>query len=374
MSLTQSIDYTTDTYEVNITNAHIEDGTTQDTSSASNFSVLLDPSLSLSPLLHLRAVEAELTLDTLQIGGLPLSFTCLEECKILLTLPLDIVKCNRQINDEQLKPLNATPLKLKSDDHICETPKDVIAFINDKFRYSVNYYIIASYLRIFFDDEILKDFDNKPLSLQDINLLLQYIDAMLHIRHTAHLRLCALLGDNIDIASKIKTTEKKGFITSTNEAKALRESECLKPTAERPETPNTKFFDFSLFHAKTCNLNANATGPDKDRDAINSSIITDFDNWLTNVDVDINADKFTPKAIKDLNTYRLSNQNLIDVGLQARNILFLEKDRIAGKAKPKSQLFHQDFFVAELDLSQQRTIFKLHPKQFFLFQQKYHTH
>ena len=238
MSFRQSIDVTTDVYELNITNAETEDNlSSDDTSSASDFSLLLHPHLDLSPLLHLRAVEAELTLDSLQIGGLPLTFTRTEQSEVLLTLPEEAVKCNRKFNDPKLKESNEEPLKIKSADHICEQPSDAIAFINNTFRYRINYYIISTYLKFFFDDDILIPTINSPLTHADINLLLQYIDGMLYIRHTVHQELNKLLGLTDDISQKIKMSTTGKYMTSAKEELILSKSAFIKAKAERkPKT------------------------------------------------------------------------------------------------------------------------------------------
>ena len=88
-----------DHYTLFIDNKETEN-TLDDTqlSSASDFSILLNPQLDLSSLLYLRAVEAKIAVGHLFLDNLPLTFTESEVIKVNVTIPLDSVDGNMTFN------------------------------------------------------------------------------------------------------------------------------------------------------------------------------------------------------------------------------------------------------------------------------------
>lgn len=352
-------DQTTDTYELNVDNFKEENGLDGDsTSCASAFSVTLDPSLDLAPLLYVRAVEAELRCSFLSVSGLPLSFTRSENADILLSIPVDAARCNRLLNSTTVTELNGKALSIQNADHVCPTPAHVIDYMNTTFRFHVNFLFISRYLRFFLDDDILPDAVGSFLTHGDIRLLQFYIDAALYTRNQLHLILCKYLQVTDDISAKIvysttKTTAK--CLALSAETKLLAESECIIAIAERTQAVRTKTVDFTVFHE--VNLNRSETLA-----TLNTSISDSIGVWLE--DLGFNLDTIDEETKTAFSLYLDSNKKLIEIGLLARNLLFLEKGRIDGRVRSESRLFQTDFFRMSLDVSGQRCVFSSQPKQF----------
>ena len=93
------LDDTTEIYQLCIDNQKQEDmGNEQQTSSAGEFEILLQPNLDLSPLLYLRAVEAELALQSLLITSVPLCFSRAETCQVYLEINPKTAFANKLFN------------------------------------------------------------------------------------------------------------------------------------------------------------------------------------------------------------------------------------------------------------------------------------
>ena len=353
------MDQTTELYELNIDNTKQEDGLGHYTPScAGNFSVLLDPSLNLSPLLYLRSLEAEMALSGFSTTGLPLSFTSSEDAHVLLDIPTDVAGGNQLFNTAAVKIMNKVPLALPNADHFCRTPKEVVEYMNDTFRFRVNFFFIARYLRIFMDIDPLPDIPDGPLTHHDIRLLLNYIDAALYTRNQRHMILCRFLDLTTNVARTVVYHTTKSIVSTTGEAKIISDSQCITPLADRTQTLLGTSVNFTLFHSK------DITRPSEALDAIKTSIEEGVREWLTDLAYDL--DNIDAQTRIDILKYIESNKKLIDVGLLARSLLFLEKDRIDRRKDTTSRLFQTDFFHMDLDLSKQRSVFFFQPKPYLL--------
>ena len=77
-----------------------------DISSASDFSITLNPALDLSPLLYLKSTEGELCIRELFIDNLPICFTESETIDVTVNVPPSSVVFNMQFNVHKTNNLN----------------------------------------------------------------------------------------------------------------------------------------------------------------------------------------------------------------------------------------------------------------------------
>ena len=92
MALLNRMDQGTDLYVLDLTNDQSESTLDADSpSSASNFNILLSPTLDLSSLLYLRSVAAEITLAQLTVDALPLTATKRESITVRVDIPHTVI-------------------------------------------------------------------------------------------------------------------------------------------------------------------------------------------------------------------------------------------------------------------------------------------
>ena len=359
MSCSGPVDISVENYELNLTNKTTEDALDDESHScAGNFEVLLQPHLDLTPLMYLKAVENEIVLDSIQVGGMPLTFSRLEQCHIVITLPTYIAASNKYINEWKLKQQNRDAMVLPLADISCRDTKEVVDFLNDAFRCRVNYFLLCQYLRVFFDDEILKPHSSQPFTSNDLKVLIRMVDVALYSRKVFHDELCRLTGHVDDISDVVTFSGKKDLVDKKTEQSIVEESECLHPFNERQGSSRAKTVHFDLFYG------IDVTKPSTERNAVDITIKNGAIFWLKRLGFSVDEiTSIDADSLQDLQRYRASNRDLIDIGLFARRILYTEKDRIDRRVK-RSLLFHEDFCVLSLDVGRQRAIFNLHPKQF----------
>ena len=103
----------TDSLELHIDNVILEDNIPEtETSTASQFTTVLQKSLDLSPLMYLRSVECELTLQNFHLSSLPLSTINNELIYVYVELSPDIVLSNKWLNKARMKLVNKVPLDI----------------------------------------------------------------------------------------------------------------------------------------------------------------------------------------------------------------------------------------------------------------------
>ena len=352
------MDSLTDTYEVFLDNVDQENSLKDDDkSTAGEFTVHLQPYLDLSSLLYLRSVQAEITLDRIEVGSLPLTFSRLEQVQTVLEIPMEYSTVNQWMNHTELKALNLNPLVLTLTDHVCSEPQQVVDFCNETFRHRINYFILTRFLNLFFDDEVLNVDCRSGFTLADLRLLNRYIDITLFTRQILHNLLCKLIEVQDESVSRtILYSNVKEFTTERVESKIINESKAIKSVAERRSSRVGKSVSFNLFYgvdvSKTSEL----------RNAAQKAVETEILEWLTKVDIDPTVEVVGDDA-EFIRENIDSNKQLINMGLQSRNLVQLEKDRLGGRVT-KGSLFHLDVISLSLDYSGQRAAFSIQPKKF----------
>ena len=357
--LHQKHDMTTDTYSINVCNTVVEDALgDHQISSASNFDVVLHPQLNLHSLLFLRAVEAELSLSTLHISSLPLTFSRHENCYVKLRIDEATVDSNRSINRYFLKKYNEDSLIINSDDQTCTQTKDAIEFVNELLEFRVNYYIIARLLQVCFDTDVLKIMRPSAFNHQDIRLLLRYIDIASFTRLCLHKHFCALAQiEDDDISDKITYwTTQTNKMTRAKEEKTYEESSVLNRPGDRIPTDIEKLMKFDEL------LQVDLAKESDERNDVESVIKTETLFWLQQLAFTLENGIIPLSERKEFMAFVESNKRLIDAGNMAKTILLMEKERI--DMRRTNELFHRDFALLKLDRNKEKCKFHLFPKQF----------
>ena len=118
----------------------------RDISSASDFSVTLNPALDLSPLLYLKSTEGQLCIKELFIDNLPICFTESETIDIEISIPPSSVEFNMHYNIHKTNDLNKRLLQLAVGDFCCSDPQLALDYVNNLLRYSLNHEIMRRFV------------------------------------------------------------------------------------------------------------------------------------------------------------------------------------------------------------------------------------
>ena len=370
MSYHRELDQTTDEYEINVDNCSLENNLSEgEPSTAGNFPVVLSKRLDLTSLIYLRSSDAEMNLSSLQLNGLPLSFTRAEDCIVQFSLPPSIGSCNQLFDDERISSFNENFLRIPTTDHVCPSPSDAISYMNNLTAFQINHFIISRYLRAFLDTNVLPDLSKGPFSASDIRLLLNYVDAGLYTRKALHLKLSSYLDPNDRTQPpNIVYTVAKQLVSQAQEASMLEESDCIIPLADRMISTKPKIVDFSHFHSLAISVQPVPHTPKETEDvkdhrtkitALINTLHTNIQNWLK--DMRFNLQNIKQSDKNEIKAFVASNKSLIKIGLLARQLLLLEKERDTEAPKRRTLLFHADFLNYSLDLSRQRCVFHTQP-------------
>ena len=352
------MDSLTDTYEIFVDNVDEENNLKDDDrSTAGQFTVHLQPFLDLSSLLYLRSVQAEIALDRIEVGSLPVTFSRQEQVQTVLEIPLAYSTVNQWMNHTELKALNSTALVLPLTDHVCSEPKQVVDFFNETFQHRINYFLLTRFLNLFFDDEVLDVQCKSGFKVRDLRLLNRYIDVALFTRQVLHDIMCKLIDVQDDsVARTAIYSNLKEFTSERVEARIINESKTIKSVEERRSSRAGKTVTFSLFYG------VDVSKVNELRTAAQKAVETEILRWLTKLDLDptVTAEGEDADFLRE---NIASNKKLIQLGMQCRNLVQLEKDRLDGRV-PKTSLFHLDVISISLDYSGQKCSFSLQPKKF----------
>ena len=336
-----------DHYTLFIDNKETEDAL-NDTqlSSASDFSILLNPQLDLSSLLYLRAVEAKIAVGHLFLDNLPLTYTESEVIKVNLTIPLDSVNGNMNFNRTATELQNNIPLQLGMSDFCSSDPQETLQFANDILHYSINHFITYRYLLSFLDCNVFEDDYLHTLLPKDINLLQQYVNIALISRQAVCNLVAKKIGDKLDPTPLVLASDIQGF-TAATEKTTLNASKCLRSLESRPSKIH-KYIDFTLFY----NIDISKT-PEASEDVKSAltAVETEALRWLTDMGLfETTADgSLTTDNIKTLEGILTSNRMLIQHGLNARRVLLHTSQRKDNRTKVSKDIFTNDILALSID-------------------------
>ena len=378
----------TDKYEIFISNNSAEDNLQPDEmSSASSWTTTLDSSIDLSSLLYLKASSAEVCVSQFNIDSLPMCFIETEKLTVNLTIPEDVALCNQHYGSDALKNrFNPVPYIIPLENFATSEAEMAINFLNEKLSIPMSHFVLRSYLRIVLDTEIFIEHVSTTLSLDDVNLILKYLDCILFSRDIVHQHLFSLIEATITNLSptnpsstsitdpsptsitnpsptnpsptsitdyapiKITFHHKGAMITETKEKEFIKASTTLRPVEERPQPRNPSNMDLTLFYGVNLqNAYTAETGP-------KNTVISRTDTWLSNLAIiervnenDPNSN-LTTDSLDDMKKIITSNKILISQAIKAREVLTLLKTHIDKRNKQStSQLFHSAPITLSLD-------------------------
>ena len=370
MSSLYALDATTDTYDIYVSNQSIENELDEnEQSSAGKFTVLLQPELNLSSLLYMRSIDAELSLTQLHVNNLPLTMSRRENCQIYLEIDVDTVGVNQYYNVDSLTEFNKVPLTIHLEDHMCKNPEQVVSYVSDIFKHRINNFIMARYLRIVCDNDIMNIESRENITQSDGKLINRYLDCALFVRNEIHNFLLAIIGERAtgdnDISKKIQMNGKGVDITVKIEDEILGHSQCLKLKNEREHALEKKTVDLTSFYNIDL-VNENTSVPNtKAISDLRGNIKTQLVSWLTTMGFTLTRHSITNSDdINEIKGHIASNIKLIEHAVMVRSLLRLELDRETGQIRTNSKLFRQDILTANTDVSQTRCVFSIFPKQF----------
>ena len=332
-------------------------GNDEEDSTASNFEVILQPTVDISNLLFLKSTEAEIGLSELTIDNTCLTFKRSEKIQCFVKIDIQKPSVNWLVDKTTLTAWNNKPLQINFADYCATSNEDGIQYLNSMIEHNINFHIIHAYLMNFLDSNVFcDDFldgvgSDKTISMtkDETKLLYRWIDIALFVRRLINNVLMTKLDDpkpTLDIPpySNVKFAHDK-----TVEDGILAASKNLRSFDDRERTRG-KLIDYQLFY----NVDLTKT-TSSDITRLSNTVSLNFETWLDLVQPG-------PNELQEfLQNIQATNASAIEQGLKARHILRLEADR-GGKGL--KFLFNLDFLELKVDDSRQKVKFKTNGEAF----------
>ena len=320
-------------------------------SSASSFSILLNPTLDLSALLYLRATEGKISVQSFFLDNLPLAFTKSEYIDVQVNIPPSSVEVNMANNRSAITYSNGKKFQLSLDDVCCSEPQVALDYINDVLKYSVNHEIMRRSVISALDCDIFENDYLYKLSKDETQLIKHYLCLAVYCRHAIHEILCKHANNcaSVDISELVLPADKRFRFAEDTEEKTLRESNCLKARIDRPRQDTQHNIDTSLFYGIDVTVNS-------DERKAQTKIIKDAtEAWIA--DLGYLDDPDPDEVMK----YVRSNKCLIEHAIMAHNILSIQRQQLDGRSNATSSVFQYNFLTLSLDKSRLKCQFHFSP-------------
>ena len=360
MNLTH-LDMGTSSYSLCISNEDMEDKLEEEDtySTASNFTVILNPCLDLTHLLFLKSVQAEVGIESISVDSLPLTVSRMENIEVYLTTPPTSALVNLTYNMESVRDKNLIPLKIPLKDISTDNAQELVDQLNQLvFQEVVSNYIISKYCQLTFDLDIFKEHQLSIFNKGEANLLHRYLNITFYARHVIHDTLKECLDRslpeqasfrrepafNVDASNLWKYEEENADIrTRAGETKVLNNSTNLKKMEDR-EATEYQTINFDRFYK----INAKSV-PTELHNYLKTSLLDNLTatNFLvrneTTGTLDIPDDQLETMTQK-----YLSNLALIEYAKLAKNLLALQQN-LHDKRKSDELLFENRIITLLLD-------------------------
>ena len=358
MALMSRLDQGTDKYILDLTNdaseEHLEDG---GHSSASDFTILLSPTLNLSSLLYLRSVAAEIAISQLTVDALPLTATKRESIFVNVVVPPDITSCNTWYNPIAITDANEIPFEIPCRDFYTSDPSEIIQYTNATLQEGLTQFLFYRYVCAVLDVDIFSSGGLGLLNVTDLLLVSRYLDIAIYTRNVIHDTMAGLMPDKTFDAIPGKDVIKgdKDGMSRAEEARHIRNSEgAFRKVEDRevPEAGGHRTIQLEQFLGIAFKV-AGVT------EAVKQTIKTRTLAWLTGLGTVTRDDTTNELVIVEeshavVEGYILSNQWLVKMGLKCREILENLRsliDRRKKTDKTKGSLFIGCFLSLQLDPS-----------------------
>ena len=354
----------TDKYEIFISNEDIEYTRTPDTgSSASDFQTILDPALDISSLIYLKSSNAELSLDQIYIDGLPLCFTQTEDVSIYIAVPPHSTQCNQTVNETAVGTFNDQPYAIAFEDVAKDNVHDIVNYLNDLICEPLTHFLLKSCLRCVLDVDVLKPIIPTSFNLDEIKLLIRYVECALFSRHIIHRHLTGVLktDDNIDNWILFKQTKGEQESMSLEwESSIINESQCIIGPAARIDAGPGRFINLNKFRGISLRHAYNTS-----EESPMSSIEGAVKEYLDNVFPDLKDE--AGNVASDIKPYIYliieANKDMIKLATKCRQILLHNRDRINKKHRDP-ELFHDYLVKFKVDNDNCKLVVETNPDLF----------
>lgn len=337
-----------------------------DISSASDFSITLNPALDLSPLLYLKSTEGELCIRELFIDNLPICFTESETIDVTVNVPPSSVVFNIQFNVHKTNNLNNRLFQLSVGDFCCSEPQLALDYVNNLLRYSLNHEIMRRFVIASLDCNIFESDYLHTLSRSETLLIKHYLSIAVYCRHKIHGILCKKIGLVDDISKLTLPSDPRYTFTEEDESKVLNASTCLRSRADIPKGAITSNVDTSVFYGVDISTTAIAAGGSAKLKAATSKVEEATENWLDLLGVlEVEANgRLSTKNVNTITGYATSNKHLIHHAIKAHSILGIQLEQSDKRTKAAKGVFQGNFLVLSLDESRLKTRFRFNPNLF----------
>ena len=334
--LSSSIDH----YELYVSNKQTEDDLSESAlSSASDWKAILEPSIDISNLLYGKSDIAQARVKQVNISSLPLCFSKSESIKVFITVPPEFGKSNQFFNSENVQTFNNQPYVISLEDMITSSPAEAVGALDEKIGLPLIHFLLRSTLKIILDIQIFSESNYHKLSINDIKLILAYLDATLYCRGIMHDYLCKLIGLTDEIKTYIfKQFTNARFISKTSEDKWISESTTILPPDERLRP---------LFLENAINLDhfheVNLKQAYDQEDGPTNRVKTETARWLQDMGVLEREDDSNPlspfkdKSLKYLKDLIASNKQLIEQAVKTKDVLSILEKHIKSNTVVRSQ-------------------------------------
>ena len=345
MSYTHILSMTQEKYELFLSNTEIEDKLADDIPSSAGFFVT-PVNIDLEPLLFLRSASAKLSLSYLTIDSLALAYTRIEDLTITLSIPPEILQSNLVFTQDLQMDQNNKHFILNFTDFTAPHPDDALNYLNTLFRAHINPYIAYRLSLGFFDKDLFKEdlfstaslLNPIELTIDDINLLLRYVDI---VAYTRQVYAVLLAGGDESKKPAFTFSEDLDALTKEIEKPILKTSRTLKTFGQRKRAESEEPFHLTYFQWFY----------GADLKAANTALTTKIKTHLTTILTNIAGIELNPSSAGDitqLNGLKDSNLNLIAQGATIKKILLIERSKLATPPFFPS-LFNTEFLSLSKD-------------------------
>ena len=344
-------------YTLFLDNSESEDALKEgDISTASDFSVMLNPALDLSPLLYLKSTEGQLCVKELFIDNLPICFTESETIDVDIHIPPTSVHFNMHYNISKTNDLNNKTLQLSMGDLCCSDPQVALDYVNNLLRYTVNHEIMRRLVISSLDCDIFESDYLRTLSRDETRLVKHYLSIVVFCRKSTHNLLCKKIGFTDDISKLNLPPDPRYTFTRENEDEVLEQSTTLRSRDDIQQGRFRSNVNTSLFYDVNISVDS-----DK-RKAAKALIEAASKNWYVLMGMPDDG-TFTEDEVKTMNGYISANKHLIHHAIKAHSILSIQAEQADKKnSKTAKGVFHSNFLTLALNESRLKTRFHFNPK------------
>ena len=375
------LDLGTNSYSLTVSNEDVEDKMIEERqmddnySTASNFTVILNPTIDLTHLLFLKSVQAEMAVESISINSCPLTVSRLEYVEIYLTTPPSSSLINLTYNEESVREKNRIPLRIPLRDISTDNEQELIDQLNKLvFQEVVTNFIISKYCQLTFDLDVFKEHQLTRFSKGEANLLHRYLNVTFYSRAVIHqtlkecldkslpedhpLRREPLFNEDIEKLWKYKDATAE-IRTRAGETKVLKNSKNLKSLEER-EATEYKTINFDKFYKVNCDIVEPTL-----RNFLKTSMLDQWTDtgFLVRDEASGRLSIPTEKMPAMIQKF-VSNRNLLEYAQLIKNLLELQNS-LHDKRRTPDMLFENQIISMRLDDTKAKCYFHI-AKQHFL--------